>query len=86
MLERCILGRLGEVAVHLAGSREHTLYTSGRGGRGEVLLDHLGQGGPCCFLLLPPLEHVGVDGGLLGVEEVLCNYIARALYYTGHKH
>ena len=71
MLKRRVLGRLGEVAVHLACGREDAL-DAGRGGRhGKVLLDHLGQVGPLRLLLLPPQQHLDVNLRLLGVGEVL---------------
>ena len=75
VLECRVLGRLLEVAVHISGGREDALDASGRGRRGKVpckvLLDHLGQGGPLALLLLPSLEHVNFEVGLLRLVEVL---------------
>ena len=58
VLEGRVLGRLLEVAVHLASSREDALDTTRGGGRSQVLLDHLGERWPPALLGPPPLEHV----------------------------
>ena len=75
MLERRVLGRLLEVAVHLAGRREDALDAGGGGGRGEVLLDHLRKRRPLALLRLPPREHLDFNVGILGVGEVLLELV-----------
>ena len=73
VLDGRVLDGLGQVSMHLAGGAEDTLHSCGRGGRGEVLLDHLGEVGPLDLFLLPPQEHLDVDVRLLRVGEVYCS-------------
>mgnify|MGYP005642055579 CR=1 FL=1 len=75
VLERRVLGRLLQVAVHLARRREDALNTGRGGGRSEVLLDHLREHRPLALLGLPPGEHLDVNVGLLGVGEVLLKLV-----------
>ena len=46
MLQCRVLGRLLQVAVHVAGGREDALDAGRRGRRREVLLDHVGERRP----------------------------------------
>ena len=62
--------------MHLSRSREDALNSSRRGGSSKVLLHHLGEAGPLCLSLLPPLQHLTgqvtkwwVDRGEIGSWE-----------------
>ena len=84
VLERRVLGRLLQVAVHLARRREDALDASGGGGCGEVLLDHLRERWPLGLLRLPPHQHIELNVLLLGLREVLLQLVELPLAATSN--
>ena len=75
MLERCVLGRLAQVAMHLASSRKDALDARRGCKCGKVLLHHLGQVGPKVLLSLPPVKHLYIKFRHLGIRKVLVQLV-----------
>ena len=76
VLERGVLCRLLQVAMHVTSRREDKLDALRQGRRCEVLLDHLCERGPLGLPQFPPLKHVNIHGvGHFCVRQVLLELI-----------